>query len=376
MTMVCSCAKEIVLDPQEEPLVVVECVLTEEPVQTLRLGLTKGASMAEAPVITEAEAVLFDLTMKTEVGRFERKDDGIWTLDYQAMHYHSYRLEVHIGGYDMVWAELTMPESCKVRTQEMHLYSVEYNNFEEWMWVLSNNSYVAGKTAVYSVGSIQYYIQPNHPTWIRAFNYNPETGEREMAGQICTDAPYVDDFNLCGTYAAPVAAVNLRRYDYTDWRNPVLDERLFEASLCGHLDDLPIHNRYLRMKTESDDRKEVEELAEIPISISGNFTGNYYEGAPVDLMSEADCPVKDDEGYILATSVTEDYDRYLRDAIMFKQLEESTDLSSIYYRDNVHSNINGGLGIFGAKTEKILGWKPAYILSVDSDGYPIVYSQP
>lgn len=35
----CSCAKEIVMDAGEEPVVAVECILSDQPVQTLRLDI-------------------------------------------------------------------------------------------------------------------------------------------------------------------------------------------------------------------------------------------------------------------------------------------------------------------------------------------------
>ena len=44
------------MDAMEDPLIVVECVLTDEPVQTLHLTYTKGASQSEAPDLPEAES--------------------------------------------------------------------------------------------------------------------------------------------------------------------------------------------------------------------------------------------------------------------------------------------------------------------------------
>ena len=90
------------MDAGDEPLVVVECVLTQQPVQTLRLSFTKGAAMDEAPALTEAEAVLIDLTEGKTAGSFERQDDGTWTLDYAAVPEHTYRLEVDVPGQEPI----------------------------------------------------------------------------------------------------------------------------------------------------------------------------------------------------------------------------------------------------------------------------------
>ena len=112
--MVSSCVRDVVLDAKEEPRVVVECVLSDAPVQELRLGFTKGASESEARPLTDAVATLTDLTSDTNVGCFERNDEGIWTLDYSAVPKHTYRLEVQVPGYALICAEDTMPEMPEV----------------------------------------------------------------------------------------------------------------------------------------------------------------------------------------------------------------------------------------------------------------------
>ncbi|MBR4794610.1 MAG: hypothetical protein IK038_13345, partial [Bacteroidaceae bacterium] len=48
-----SCVKDVILDAMDEPQVVVDCILTDGSVQTLRLLYTKGASRAEAPDLPE-----------------------------------------------------------------------------------------------------------------------------------------------------------------------------------------------------------------------------------------------------------------------------------------------------------------------------------
>ena len=98
------CVRDVVLDAGEKPRVVVECVLTESSPQELRLSFTKGASLAEAPELTEATARLTDLTDNYPAGEFRRREDGAWVLDYAAVPRHSYRLEVEVPGYDLVWA--------------------------------------------------------------------------------------------------------------------------------------------------------------------------------------------------------------------------------------------------------------------------------
>ncbi|MBO6068225.1 MAG: DUF4249 family protein, partial [Bacteroidales bacterium] len=98
VTALTSCVKDVILDAKEEPLLAVYCVLKNEPVQELKLSYTKSVTMAEAPSVTEATAILTDLTEVREAGRFVRVADSLWRLDYSAIPTHSYRLEITVPG--------------------------------------------------------------------------------------------------------------------------------------------------------------------------------------------------------------------------------------------------------------------------------------
>ena len=72
---------------------------------------------------------------------------------------------------------------------------------------------------------------------------------------------------------------------------------------------------------------------------------------------------EDDQGYLVFAKISEEYERYHLESFRFQELEESSKLSDIYLRDNVFSNINGGLGIFGAKAETKTIWSEKPTLS-------------
>ncbi len=61
-------------------------------------------------------------------------------------------------------------------------------------------------------------------------------------------------------------------------------------------------------------------------------------------------------GYLQFLTVSPEYDRYLKDVAQFELLQESTDIISIYRNTNIYSNIEGGIGIFGACVEQDLFW--------------------
>lgn len=313
------------MDAKEEPAVAVECILSEQPVQTLRLSFTKGAAMDEAPALTEAEAVLIDLTEGKAAGRFEKQDDGTWALDYAAVPEHSYRLEVDVPGHETVWAEQTMPTDCLVISNFMNFYSSSTYDL----------SSLYGSTFLFNFAS--------EIAWIRALNYNPDTGKREYAEYICTDASNVSDFNLAGiTYDPPVSDTDV-------WGNKR------SAFLYPNLEGTPLHRKYIRLGKLSSD----ENIFSL-IYLSGTLTGKYYHRENLMSTIPIDRAPMDDEGIILIAYASDNYDNYLRDAVYMQQLSESSDLSAIYVRDNIFSNIHGGLGIFGAITETVVEWAPAY----------------
>ena len=111
--IIVSCVQDVILDAGDKPQVVVACILTDESVQTLRLSFTKGASLSEAPPLTEAKAALFEGDEK--VGEFRNNQGEEWTLQYSAKSGHSYRLEVEVPGYDRIWAEQTMPSPPQIQ---------------------------------------------------------------------------------------------------------------------------------------------------------------------------------------------------------------------------------------------------------------------
>ena len=320
----CSCVRDVTLDAMDKPTVAVECVLTNSSPQTLRLAFTKGASQAEASPLFSAKASLIDLSEGQSIGVFQRGEDGVWTLDYAAVPEHNYRLEINVPDYELIWAEQTMPAlsgiSCNSHIYHFYddsIYQANYPNF---------------------CGTVFYASSLPNYTWIYGMNYNEETKSFEIADEICTDYEYVDNFNLTGNMYTPETGVTYNLgYE--------CDGELY-PSLAGK----SIHRRFLRLE------KQVSyEWDESGFVISGNFKGDYYY-----YLDKAKRERSETEGYLESISVTDDYDRYLREAIAYQLKQESADLSTIYQSENIYTNINGGIGIFGAQIETVLQWLRAF----------------
>ncbi|MGM9761536.1 MAG: DUF4249 family protein [Candidatus Cryptobacteroides sp.] len=305
-----------------KPTVVAECILTDKPVQTLRLSFTTPDGSEAA--VQEAKATLTDLTEERVAGYFTEDTEGLWTLDYKAVYGHKYKLEIEVPGYELITAEETMPIKCNIKSVWGALYSSPDNIHP------------------LSYGSVFESPMDNYIMWVYAMNYNIQAGKREIVERICTDAGRVDNFNITGDNYDPP-------HSDLDIFGQVRDSYLY-----WELEGYPLHNKYLRLEMEPGEFSESNYV----FSVAGSFEGDYFHNGVTAKPSER--PPRNDEGVVVATIVSDKYDRFLRDVIYFMHLAESTELSSIYVRDNLYTNINGGLGIFGAKSEKYLEWVPAY----------------
>ncbi len=299
------CVRDVVLDAGERPKVVVECVLTDSSPQELRLSFTKGASLAEAPELTETTARLIDLTNNYPAGEFRRRDDGIWVLDYAAEPEHNYRLEVEVPGYELVWAEQTMPERIVVER------------------IVEETPPPPISSSTYPITLVSYrIINANTPVWICGIlDYGPDKGKMYVE-RLCADYPDVDVFNLTGDSYTP-EIVHFDGSKYASY-----------GSLYGKL----LHRRFLRISNASSGQR---------FFVSGDFPGVY------GLDDIFDYP---ERMYVCFSSFSQDYDRYLKQAFTTVNAGISTDLTSIFARDNFHSNIHGGIGIFGTCSLTTKDW--------------------
>lgn len=300
------CMRDVVLDAGERPQVVVECVLTESSPQELRLSFTKGASLAAAPELTEATARLTDLTDDYPAGEFRRGEDGVWALDYAAVPRHSYRLEVEVPGYELVWAEQTMPERIVVETKKEYLFPP--------LWT---SSIAIGRSVLaYRV------LNADTPVWIHGvIDYGSDKDARYVE-RVCTDCPDVDAFNLTGDSYAPEIVYHVSDHAYT--------------ANYGSLYGRSLHRRFIRIPSVSSDQW---------FYVSGDFL--VEDG----LGDESGWP----RGWqVCFSSFSQDYDIYLKQAL--SAAGNTSDLTSVFARDNLYSNIHGGIGIFGAGVLTTENW--------------------
>lgn len=307
-----SCVQDVILDAGDEPQVVVECILSDEPVQTLYLVYTKSASRTEAPELKEAIAVLTDLTEEKEVGHFQRTPDGSWQLEYAAVPAHDYRLEVSVPGHELIWAEQAMPETTGIEV-----------GWKSWDLEKTGND----------IGYTFRFLNPQNPVWFWGINYPSIDSPGEYTEYLYTNSTMVDPFNEGGGYFDGLGGDSFWEGSFSG----------FQFSSYPGLHGVPRHKRFLRFPIS-------DNVSDKPFFVSGSFKG--YISDPKNFLH---AEVRPAELHYFSASI--DYDLFLRDSYHLLDLKTSTDMADIFVRDNVHSNMHGAIGLFGAKMERVLEWE-------------------
>lgn len=318
--------------------VAIECILTDENVQTLRLSVTSGVSGIEQNALGEAVATLTDLTASSTVGTFERKEPGAWTLDYAALPGHSYRLEVEVPGYGTVSAEDTMPDELDVQYL-MFFWPLEPPADSSYFFYRRLDGHYGGliEDMFFETASL-----PDH-LLIKGYEYDSATGSHKMIGMVCSDSPGVDNRNSSGQVFVPGTVVNRRG------STGKIDINL-EGCLC--------HNDFLRIEKD-------KALSQRFFNVSGNFKKlvdldkgqvwwGWMPGTPSLIANPSPVhmfiPMQADANYFLFMAISDNYNSFLDDAMSV----ESDELSNVFVRDSAFSNVDGGVGILGCATTQKL----------------------
>ena len=358
---VTACVKSIDLTTGDR-LVAVECILTDVAPQTLRLSLTTGPTGIEEEALDGAVATLMDLTEQKKAGVFKKADDGLWHLDYAAIPEHKYRLEVEVPGYGAtVWAEDTLPPAVNIVYERWPFDRLEetiedkeffkeyfYHDFEipeSWseprLPFLSLYGHHDVKSIFYQSSSL-----PEHSI-IQGFVKDEKSGLFQLAESLCTDSPGVDNCNLNGSVYK-----SKRR-----WYPPIFssasevfsrEEAIGLGIINPRVDGYNCHRRFLRIERE-------KALSQVYFTISGDFRegllGFGFFPPEGDWQEEHNSPFNDQFDYLLFSALSDNYNAYLNSAFNYQNLE---DLTSVYNRHLVYSNINDGVGIFGSFSSQIV----------------------
>lgn len=178
--------------------------------------------------------------------------------------------------------------------------------------------------------------------WFYGINYPTADSPGEVTQYLCTDNPYVETNNIAEgkTYFdGYFEMVDSREFHL--WGKS--GSKAFRTTCYPGLSRQPMHRKYLRFPVQ-------EEVSKAPFMVAGSFHGYIC-----DYKNFVHAKMRPAELHYLSAS--EDYDLFLRDVGHLMDIMTSSNLSDIFVRENVHSNVQGAIGILGAKVEKYLEWE-------------------
>lgn len=347
MVLFSSCIKSIVLDVETDPKVVVECVLDNaKSVQTLHLGYTKGKLKDSYDELTEAQAILIDRTTDSRVGTFRYGRDCEWTLDYVPEAGHLYRLEISIPGHSEIWSECQMP----IPLSYFEIHGSSFSPIFSSMTDSGNNDYDRNhspsdlpKRLEYTNGICYKYSPFPCQISLSMFSAPSLNGECIFIDRLTSDVESSFDTNILEQRYD----VNDKSYSHMPVRTDFSD-RIWLALLYPSTVGRHYYEGNIVFDGNTDD---------------GN--GNYFVVTP-DMSCLNDINGQWNQ-YLLVECLSDnllDYNQMIEQIV---EKKESTDYTTIFLRDNMPTNINGGIGIFSGKQRQILPWKYEYSLFEEWD---------
>lgn len=318
LCLITGCVEPIVMDPGEEDMpVVVNCILTLSPTSisqsfticsnpTLTLQYAKGKSNGDFIPIEDATVFLkgdFPNSLSsgnTTTVQFTHKEGCSWEIAHDVYLSYStkYSLIVEIPGREPIMAETTTPPHV------------------DFLFKYAHQENSVSLPFVFDAPKLK-----DMALWVTA----RMSKCTEPLDYIVTDHPYVDDFNVSERIFSELSF----KGEVKD-RTGYLFKDLFEMGRTQY-GNFPLHPEFLRIGNLDYDG---------PVSFfAGPFSQPTDDGFSASLG-----------GYSRLELIfaTKDLDRYLR-SVFIRELSLESELPAIYSTSNdIYTNVDGGLGIFGA----------------------------
>ena len=224
-----------------------------------------------------------------------------------------YKLSVEIPGRDIIQSETTSPIAYR---------PYYYTDLHE---VHSTENH----TVYYQIrpGPLDSPLTRTSPVWVSAKGKHKTLEQcNEYYSFLVTDHPYADDFNISGQKFADLPITG----DF-DGHCMAIGWPAF-LNMRRMMPELPLHDVCVRIDHLDTNRFHI---------LAG----------PIEYPKSGE-PHQD---HFVFSFVSEEYDEYLR-SVYTKYRKMQHDITSIYSTENVYSNIDGGVGIFGSETSYRIGF--------------------
>ncbi len=406
-----SCTDIADISPREK-IVSVYCILTNDSVQTVDLRYSSYTSESYYELVKDAQVKVsyqLDTVWVNELGEieildtvgvydFKKVEDGKWQAEFEPMENVQYTLEVLVSGEAPLTAVTRFPKKVDIQ-------GVNYGVDPVILYTANMPVKSVSGSRNTNDPIINYKVSGPITLWIYGMDYKPDTKNYKVADYLYTNHLYLDKFNqsdktkydlnfnqssvnLDSIYRNPGPVYWWNAYSYP-YVNAVLPLQLWVGDRVDYYKELPSNemfttlwpcndglfcHKYLRIQQpKTNDIVAVVGSLHMPDEDDGRIEYLYgkYGEAFVD-KGETDyftvCVNFNEWKYLaphplshlVFESVSAEYDKYMKDLVSYNlgtlQNIENSDITHIWERIEVYSNINNGKGIFGASSKEKVLW--------------------
>ena len=346
---VCSCVEYTDLNTNEDTTVSVYCVLKEEDTQVLELCYVRGKG--ETGFLPVEDAKIYLYTESGLAAEFKQESGVRYLASFRPECGMTYRLAVHIPNRDSLYAEAKMPDDFEVFCfpprpdylwlREKCVFSYELRRIDRTVGTLepSYGEVFAQKCNLWVFPLNQYYYRDLKEGWV---HYND---------LISTDHPNLDPFNVSGFSLESLPCFSEECMSHYD-----LSLRQALTWMKEYFPNLPMCRKFVHINQPAnfDNGQNIYDPSVVHYSkksfvLATDFITEYLPWT-VSSSSIPRFPLYPGYNIYEFVSVSDGLDKYLRD-LYIKDLNRNN-MAMLYRTENLYTNIENGVGIFGAQIHR------------------------
>lgn len=317
-----ACTDKVDLDPRERA-VLVHCILEDSTVQTVQLNYSSYVSENYCPPVEQAEVYIEKLSKGAVVERYDfyKVKDGVWQGEFEPCQLVEYRLSVRVPNYELITAITEFPmimNYVKPSSSKKIMYK------SEAVGEMKSSKY--NHQRVYLVSLMDYVPEDGSYTPAKGVHmwFDGIINDEEVEQSLRKDFWMFEDMYYEGRYQIIRDIVSVSSSDSIRFsKGYKTEERRFCYSIYANFDygAFSTINFYGIRPYYVGDRGE---------------SGSYYSIHPLS--------------YLLVQCINRDYELYIKDVIAKSLSLNLSDLTQIWEKDEIYSNIKNGIGIFAAES--------------------------
>lgn len=334
LPLVYSCVETLKIKIQDEKTVIVECILVEDTVQTMRLYYAKGRGDSQVyQSIPEAVPIVKNKGGDT-LAVFALDSGTLWKAEFSPEYGTTYILHIEIPGHEEVQAKTVFPKDIILRKDDKR---IEIQADSSGI----RHQYLSYSFQLYQFSGVnqwlfrQYDREYNEECkmWVFPFANSVFRKDATRSEYAISGHPGTDDFNLVPGVLADLECFNSG--------SPITNYKMVIKWMMDYCPQLPLHDGFIRISHPAhfSNGQDSTTLADSYLASNRSFlvTGSYDESMGYPSGG----------AHLKCYFLSEEADSYMRD-LYIKHYSSENMLDRLYDYDDIYSNIENGYGVFGA----------------------------